>query len=53
MKTATKTPFYKVEPIETNKKLYDEIMGDKDISKARPLKEIIEEGKYAKFTKNS
>ena len=52
MNATLKTPFYTVKPIETNQKLYDEVMGDKDISKARPLKEIISEDKYAKFTEN-
>ena len=52
MNAVLKTPFYTVKSIETNQKLYDEVMCDKDISKARPLEEIISEGKYAKFTEN-
>ena len=53
MKSEMKTSFYTVKPIETDQNLHDEIMGDEGISKARPLKEILSEGRYAKFTENS
>jgi len=47
------TNLYTVKPIPNKKALFDEIMGDRDISKARTLKDIINEGKYAKLAKNS
>ena len=53
MNTVTKTNFYTVKPISSKKDLFDEVMGDSDISKARTLEEIINEGKYVEFTKNS
>ena len=52
MNTVINTNLYTVKPIN-KKALFDEIMSDRDISKARTLKDVINEGKYAKLTKNS
>ena len=53
MSTVINTNLYTVKPIPNKKALFDEVMGDRDISKARSLKDIINEGKYAELTKDS
>ena len=51
MNTVVNTNFYTLKPITNGKALLGEIMGDKDTSKARTLREIVGEDKYISSAK--